>query len=137
MFRDKVILRGQKMKIEQNTLAELASLLQSERKRQKLTRAQAAAVCNVSPSFIRDAETQPERCSLGKLVQLVNGLGLTMRMAGHPGKASRGLIASAMPAPTHERASDVFRAGTQESRASDELRHGLAGVISSERRVQK
>lgn len=70
------------MKIELNTLSELASLLESERKRQKLTRAQAAAVCNVSPSFIRDAETQPERCTLGKLVQLVNGLGLTMVITG-------------------------------------------------------
>lgn len=66
------------MKIELNNLPQLAKLLESERKRQKLTRAQAAAVCNVSPSFIRDAETQPERCTLGKLVQLVNGLGLTM-----------------------------------------------------------
>lgn len=66
------------MKLEPMTLPELAGLLAAERKRQKLTRAQAAAVCNVSPSFIRDAETQPERCTLGKLVQLVNGLGLTM-----------------------------------------------------------
>lgn len=125
------------MKIEPMTLPELASLLEAERKRQKLTRAQAAAVCNVSPSFIRDAETQPERCTLGKLVQLVNGLGLTMSIAGHPGKASRGIIASAMLAPTHERASDVLRVGTEESRASNELRQSLAGVISSERRVQK
>lgn len=75
------------MQIEPDTLSELASLLESERKRQKLTRAQAAAVCNVSPSFIRDAETQPERCTLGKLVQLVNGLGLTMRVAGRQGAA--------------------------------------------------
>lgn len=125
------------MKMEPMTLPELASLLEAERKRQKLTRAQAAAVCNVSPSFIRDAETQPERCTLGKLVQLVNGLGLTMSIAGHPGKTSRGIIASAMLAPTHERASDVLRAGTEESRASNELRQSSAGIISSERRVQK
>lgn len=73
------------MKIELNTLSGLAGLLESERKRQKLTRAQAAAVCNVSPSFIRDAETQPERCTLGKLVQLVNGLGLSMSIMGRQG----------------------------------------------------
>jgi HTH-type transcriptional regulator/antitoxin HipB len=119
------------MKIEPMTLPELASLLQAERKRQKLTRAQAAAVCNVSPSFIRDAETQPERCSLGKLVQLVNGLGLTMSIAGHPGKVSRGIIFSAMQDSPHERASDVFRAVTEESRASNELRQSSAGIINS------
>lgn len=83
------------MKMELNKLSDLASLLESERKRQKLTRAQAAAVCNVSPSFIRDAETQPERCTLGKLVQLVNGLGLTMSITGRPGDASMGIINSA------------------------------------------
>lgn len=70
------------MKMELSNLSELADLLESERKRQKLTRAQAAAVCNVSPSFIRDAETRPERCTLGKLVQLVNGLGLAMVTTG-------------------------------------------------------
>lgn len=74
------------MKLELNKLSELASLLESERKGQKLTRAQAAAVCNVSPSFIRDAETQPERCSLGKLVLLVNGLGLSMSVVGRQGR---------------------------------------------------
>lgn len=74
------------MKLELNKLSELASLLESERKRQKLTRAQAAAVCNVSPSFIRDAETQPERCTLGKLVLLINGLGLAMSVVGRQGR---------------------------------------------------
>lgn len=83
------------MKIALNKLPELASLLEAERKRQKLTRAQAAAVCNVSPSFIRDAETQPDRCTLGKLVQLVNGLGLTMSITGRLGDASIGASAAA------------------------------------------
>lgn len=66
------------MQINTAALSELAQMLTQERKRQKLSREQAAAVCNVSPSFIRDAETHPERCSLGKLALLVNGLGLTM-----------------------------------------------------------
>lgn len=83
------------MKMELNTLSELASLLETERKRQKLTRAQAAAVCNVSPSFIRDAETQPERCTLGKLVLLVNGLGLSMSITSRQGEASTGASAAA------------------------------------------
>ncbi|MDO9099850.1 MAG: helix-turn-helix domain-containing protein [Burkholderiaceae bacterium] len=66
------------MRIDTHTQSELATMLTQERKRQKLSRSQAAAVCDVSPSFIRDAETHPERCSLGKLALLINGLGLTM-----------------------------------------------------------
>lgn len=64
------------------TLCTLARHLTVERKRQGLTRAQAAAVCNVSPSFIRDAESDPARCSLGLLVQYMAGLGLLMDVAG-------------------------------------------------------
>ena len=60
----------------------LAHHLTVERKRQGLSRAQAAAVCNVSPSFIRDAETEPARCSLGRLLQYMTGLGLSVEVAG-------------------------------------------------------
>lgn len=126
------------MKIELNTLLELANLLESERKRQKLTRAQAAAVCNVSPSFIRDAETQPERCTLGKLVQLVNGLGLTMTVASRMSDASIGIIAGALQGHRNEGITDVLKAGLAEPRATDELRRVSGeGIINSARRVQK
>ena len=64
------------MKVTEQTLAELALLLRAERKRQKLSRQTAAAVCGVSMSFIRDAESNPENCTLGKLVRYINGLGL-------------------------------------------------------------
>ena len=53
-----------------------------ERKRQGLSREQAAAVCNVSPSFIRDAKSEPARCSLGKLLMLMRGLGLSVDVRG-------------------------------------------------------
>jgi hypothetical protein len=122
------------MKIDLNNLPELASLLESERKRQKLTRAQAAAVCNVSPSFIRDAETQPERCTLAKLVQLVNGLGLTMVITGRKGDASMGIIAGAMQEATRERASEGLITRPVEARASDALRPSTGrGIINSAR----
>lgn len=65
-------------------LPTLAARLMAERKRQGLSRSQAAAVCNVSPSFIRDAESAPERCSLGKLLLLVQGLGLSLEVNGWP-----------------------------------------------------
>ncbi len=70
------------MKINDVTLPELALALSAERKRQKLSREDAAAVCGVSTSFIRDAESNPENCSLGKLAKLINGLGLSLEVSG-------------------------------------------------------
>lgn len=70
------------MQLSPHTLPALARQLIAERKRQGLSRSQAAAVCNVSTSFIRDAESAPERCSLGKLLDLVQGLGLTLEVNG-------------------------------------------------------
>lgn len=70
------------MKLQGSDLSRLAERLAAERKRQGLSRTQAAAVCNVSTSFIRDAESTPERCSLGKLLLLVQGLGLSMQVLG-------------------------------------------------------
>lgn len=68
--------------LQSDTFSELANRLTVERKRQGLSRAQAASVCNVSTSFIRDAETAPGRCSLAKLSQVINGMGLTITIAG-------------------------------------------------------
>ena len=70
------------MKINDLTLAELALALSAERKRQGLSREDAAAVCGVSTSFIRDAESNPENCTLGKLAKLINGLGLKLEVSG-------------------------------------------------------
>lgn len=72
------------MIIEPSLLNELAKALEAERKRQKLSREQAASVCGVSASFIRDVEANPENCSLGKLVKLISGLGLSLNVAGLP-----------------------------------------------------
>ena len=68
------------MQIQTPSLAELAQHLQRERRRQGLSREQLAAVCNVSQSFIRDAESRPGRCSLEKLLQLTQGLGLVLTL---------------------------------------------------------
>ena len=74
------------MEIEISLLNTLAKALEAERKRQKLSREEAASVCGVSASFIRDVEANPENCSLGKLVRLINGLGLSLNVAGLPMK---------------------------------------------------
>jgi transcriptional regulator with XRE-family HTH domain len=70
------------MKIDASQLVDLAQALAFERKRQKLSREEAAAVCGVSTSFIRDAEANPANCSLGKLIKLMGGLGLSLNVAG-------------------------------------------------------
>ncbi|MBS0290986.1 MAG: helix-turn-helix transcriptional regulator [Proteobacteria bacterium] len=70
------------MNITAESLPSLAERLVAERKSQKLSRSQAAAVCNVSTSFIRDAESDPARCSMGKLVLLMRGLGLSLQAQG-------------------------------------------------------
>lgn len=68
------------MQLQASSLAELAQRLQQERQRQGLSREQLAAVCNVSQSFIRDAESNPGRCSLEKLLQFTQGLGLVLTL---------------------------------------------------------
>lgn len=70
------------MKVQASRLMDLAKTLEFERKRQNLSRQEAAAVCGVSTSFIRDAEANPENCSLGKLLKLTEGLGLSLYVAG-------------------------------------------------------
>lgn len=70
------------MNIHDGTLKELGLALAAERKRQQLSREDAAAICGVSTSFIRDAESAPEHCTLGKLTKLIHGLGLRLTVAG-------------------------------------------------------
>ena len=70
------------MQIDVLAMNQLALRLRAERKSQGLSREQAAAVCNVSPSFIRDAESNPGGCSLDRLLQLTQGLGLRMTLTG-------------------------------------------------------
>lgn len=70
------------MQITPESISALAVRLHAERKHQGLTRQQAAAVCNVSPSFIRDAESNPGRCSLERLAHYTRGLGLSLAIAG-------------------------------------------------------
>lgn len=85
------------MLITSTSLPALAHFLEVERKFQGLSRAQAAAICNVSASFIRDAESDPARCSMGLLLQYMAGLGLSVDVAGlsHPFAAKQNFSADA------------------------------------------
>lgn len=78
------------MKLDLPSLKELGQQLAQERKRQRLTREEAASVCGVSVSFIRDAELNPDSCSFGKLLRLVIGLGLSLEVQGLDEGKSKG-----------------------------------------------
>lgn len=88
------------MKLDISMLAHLAQQLLDERKRQGLSRQQAAAICNVSESFIRDAESDPGRCSLAKLLLLSQGLGLSVTMTGWQTTDDATLFNSSSQMPT-------------------------------------
>jgi len=70
------------MQLHTKTLYSLSQRLKHERQLQNLSREQLAAVCNVSSSFIRDAESDPGRCSAERLLQLVEGMGLRVTISG-------------------------------------------------------
>ena len=78
------------MQITPDSLPDLAQRLMTERKRQGLSRAQAAAVCNVSTSFIRDAESDTGACSLALLLRLTRGLGIQLEATHWSSEAAQG-----------------------------------------------
>lgn len=88
------------MKLDISMLAHLAQQLFDERKRQGLSREQAAAISDVSMSFIRDAESDPGRCSLGKLLLLSRALGLSVTMTGWQTTDDATLFNSSSQMPT-------------------------------------
>lgn len=73
---------GAILQLNSVTLDVLAARLKATRKSQRLSQSEAAAVCGVSVSFVRDAESAPQSCSLGLLIKLITGLGLSMAVDG-------------------------------------------------------
>jgi HTH-type transcriptional regulator / antitoxin HipB len=61
----------------------LSQLLLRTRQEQGLSREELASLAQVSTSFIRDAESDAERCSFGKLQQLCTALGLRWTLNTH------------------------------------------------------
>lgn len=73
---------GTNFDVTPSRMDELAERLKATRRAQGLSRLEAAAVCGVSVSFVRDAETHPHTCSLGHLSKLIGGLGLSIEVGG-------------------------------------------------------
>ena len=61
-----------------NKLKDISLIINEERSRQKLTQAQAAALCHVGTRFISDLENGKETVHFGKVMQVLEGLGLEM-----------------------------------------------------------
>ena len=60
----------------------IADTIKAERKRQGLSREQLSGICGVSTSFIRDAESDAAQCTLGRLTQLIEALGMQLDISG-------------------------------------------------------
>jgi HTH-type transcriptional regulator / antitoxin HipB len=78
-YGNKMTLQGQKMS---NYFQVIATHIKTERKRQNLTREQMAGICGVSSSFIRDAESDPAKCTLGRLLRVTEALGMQLAFTG-------------------------------------------------------
>jgi y4mF family transcriptional regulator len=61
-----------------NTAAEVGGLIQTERKRQKLSQLQLAGLANTGIRFISDLENGKGTVQLQKLLAVVSALGLSM-----------------------------------------------------------
>lgn len=70
------------MRIDTGFYAALGARLKAERQRLGMTQAQLAASCGVSLSFVRDAESHPDRCTLGRLLRLFDALGVMLWSGG-------------------------------------------------------
>lgn len=64
-----------------NSLKELSIIIRAERTRQKLTQAQTAALCQVGTRFLSDLENAKETVHFGKVMQVLEGLGLGLSVA--------------------------------------------------------
>lgn len=54
----------------------LGAILRKERKRQKLTQQQLAALTGVGDRFVRELEAGKESCQLGRALSVIGALGL-------------------------------------------------------------
>lgn len=58
----------------------LGALIRAERKRQKLTQEQLAALTGVGDRFVRELEAGKESCQLGRALKVIGALGLRVRL---------------------------------------------------------
>ena len=64
------------MKIK--TTKDIAILIKTERKKQNLTQTELAGLCNVGLRFIVDIEKAKETCQIGKVLKVLDVLGINI-----------------------------------------------------------
>lgn len=74
--------------IKVNTTEQLGSLIRRERKAQKLTQEELAAISGVGVRFLRELELGKESCQLGRSIRVLETLGLEWTI-GHRGGSAR------------------------------------------------
>jgi y4mF family transcriptional regulator len=67
--------------------ASLGRLLRQRRKADRLTQAEAAALCGVGTRFLSELERGKATAELGKVLRVVSGLGLELAVAPRGGGA--------------------------------------------------
>ena len=60
------------------TFEDIAVKIRNERKKQNLTQTELAGLCNVGLRFIVDLEKAKETCQIGKVLKVLNVLGINL-----------------------------------------------------------
>ena len=66
------------MKIK--TTKDIAILIKTERKKQNLTQTELAGLCNIGLRFIVDVEAGKETCQIGKVLKVLDVLGINLEI---------------------------------------------------------
>ena len=66
------------MKIK--TTKDIAILIKTERKKQNLTQTELTGLCNVGLRFIVDVEAGKETCQIGKVLKVLDVLGINLEI---------------------------------------------------------
>lgn len=74
------------MQFVKNPVA-LGNLIRAERKRQKLTQEELAALAGVGIRFVRELEKGKESCQIGLAFAVLGTLGLSVNISGRGGEA--------------------------------------------------
>jgi y4mF family transcriptional regulator len=64
-----------------NDVSTLGELIRSERKRQKVTQVELAALAGVGVRFLRELENGKESCQLGRALTVLSTLGISIDAA--------------------------------------------------------
>ncbi|MFH0728612.1 MAG: helix-turn-helix domain-containing protein [Pseudomonadota bacterium] len=65
---------------------DLGNAIRAKRRADRLTQADAAALCGVGTRFLGELERGKETAQIGKVLRIINGLGLSLEIASRGGR---------------------------------------------------